>query len=89
MSAPLVVLTPEQLEQLVRSAVRAELAAQRNPQPAQMSVLEAAHALGCTERHVRRLVRVGRIRATKLTNGGSSRVRIARADIERIRKGEQ
>jgi excisionase family DNA binding protein len=85
--SPIVVLSPDQLTELVRSAVRAELAAaapSRAPQSEHVTVMEAAQLIGCSERHVGRLVRVGRLAATRLQLSGSSRVRVSRRSVEQL-----
>lgn len=86
-SAPIVVVSSEQLAQLVREAVRAELA-QLRPEPAAsahelLSVQEAAERLRCSTRQVRRYVTLGRLRSTKLGTR-SARLRIPRAEVERL-----
>jgi excisionase family DNA binding protein len=79
----------------VSAAVRAEFEALRIEllcrQPAAGSSLEthltlreAAKALRCSERKTRRLLATGRLRAAKLATGGSSRLLIARAEIDRL-----
>lgn len=86
------VITPEQLEALVRDAVASgvaeALAANAPPRRAQgsdrLTVTEAAEALRCSPRQVRRLVSSGRLRATKIASGGSSRVLVTRGSVDAL-----
>jgi excisionase family DNA binding protein len=85
----LVQLAEADLVQLVRIAVRAELTAQRPEALStrardRLTVREAAAELRCCDRQVRRLIATGRLRVEKLASGGSSRVFIRRAEIERL-----
>lgn len=87
MSAAIVVVTPEALGELVRAAVAEALALRDSPQrsePARLTLKEAADMMRCSQRNVRRLLATGRLRSAKLSTGGSSRVLIARSDIERL-----
>jgi excisionase family DNA binding protein len=84
------------LTALIRAAVRAELdllraelaaeqpAASPPRGPERLTIGEAARELRCSERQVRRLLATGRLRATKLAMGGSSRALIARAELDRL-----
>ncbi len=69
----------ERIAQLV-----AKKLASAPPLPSVLGVPEAAAALGVSERHVRRLIKIGRLKRDKLVDAGSSRVRIARREIERL-----
>ena len=86
----LVQLDERELAQLIREGVQAALAAQGQGQgqvhdPDELlGVAEAARALRCSSRTVRRMVATGRLRAAKLGDGGSSRVLIARAEVRRL-----
>ena len=86
--SPIVVLSPAELDALIRSTVREELAAHRlepcTPGLEILSVSEAADLLRCSARSVRRMLSTGRLRASKLASGGSSRLLIARAEVERL-----
>ena len=83
----LVHLAEGDLVELIRAAVREELAAAavgepRKPLRAHLTSKEAAQELGCSERYIRKLIAQGRLRAAKLVPGpGSSRVRILRTSI--------
>lgn len=86
-----VVLTPEQLADLVSGAVAKGVAQAiglagpvREAVRDHVKIGEAASALGVSTRQVRRLISAGRLQASKLATGGSSRVLIARAEIERL-----
>lgn len=48
------------------------------------TIAEAAHALRTSARTIRRMISMGRIRPAKLSLGGSSRVLIARSELERL-----
>jgi excisionase family DNA binding protein len=86
-------LSERELAELIAVAVRRELASQR-PVPAhaarneRLTIKEAAERLRCSERHVRRLIALQRLSATRLTAGGSSRVMVSRASLERLIGGE-
>jgi excisionase family DNA binding protein len=86
-----VVLTPDQLTELVRGAVAtgvAEALAAAAPASApagdRLTVKEASALLQCSPRSVHRLLAVGRLRATKLTAGGSSRLLIAKHSVDAL-----
>lgn len=86
----LAVVTPEELRAMVREEMRVvlreERAATKAPPLNQLlSVDDAARALNTSASTIRRLVSVGRLRATKLSTGGSSRLRIPRSEVERAR----
>jgi excisionase family DNA binding protein len=49
-----------------------------------LTVREAAVLLRCSERHLRVLIKLRRLRATKLTHGGGARVRVKQSEIERL-----
>jgi len=85
-SPTVIVTTPEQLRELVREAVRAELAERfpADPPRERLTVDEAAEALRCTGRHIRKLVSQGRLHGQKASTGGSSRLLIPRSEIERL-----
>lgn len=76
------VLTPEALEQLVRRAVRAELAAVRAPEPTPewLTFDGAATMLGVHRKTVARLVRAGELRAGRV---GRQR-RFLRSEVEAL-----
>jgi excisionase family DNA binding protein len=86
MDAPLVVLTPGQLVEIVEAAVTRALAVRFPAEPPRerLTVDEAAEALRCSARHVRKLVAQGRLRGEKASTGGSSRLLIHRSEIERL-----
>ncbi len=90
MTAPIVLLTPEQLSELIEQAVARALTAHeaksaRPPRAsARLTVDEAAAELRCNPRHVRRLVSLGRLRAAKIGTGGRARLLIDRSDIETL-----
>lgn len=48
------------------------------------SKAEAADLLHCSTRHVNRLIATGRLQATRVTPGGSSRVLISRASVDAL-----
>jgi excisionase family DNA binding protein len=59
------------------------------PGPARLSVREVAAELRCSERQVRRLIAAGQLNASRFTKGGSSRVMVARASLERLIGGAE
>lgn len=74
------------IDDRVRAAVRDELDA-RAPEsrPATCSVAEAARELNITTRTVKRWISDGRLQASRVVpGGGSSRVRITRASVDRL-----
>jgi excisionase family DNA binding protein len=88
-SSHIVVTSSEQLTELIEAAVSRALRNQpaAGPAPlarARLTVVETAEILRCSPRQVRRLIAVGRLRAAKLGQGGSSRVLISRGDIDRL-----
>lgn len=77
----LVVLTPQQLTDLVRAAVRAELAARADSAPDELlDVATASGELGVSERHVRRMLAMRELHAVRI----GRRVLIPRAEIRRL-----
>ncbi len=70
----------------VFDAIRDQLVVQQPAPslPRMLSLKEAAEVLRTSERNVRRLISTGRLRATKLGTGGSSRVLIARVELDRL-----
>lgn len=90
-AASVVVLTPEQLTELVRSAVAAAVAEvlavsgpATPPERDRLTTAEAAQACRCSERQIRRLLSSGRLRATRLTSGGSSRLLITKRSVDAL-----
>jgi excisionase family DNA binding protein len=65
-------------------AAGAPKASKPRQESGRMTVVAAAKKLGCSTRHVRRLVATGRLRSSKLTQGGSSRLFILREDVVRL-----
>lgn len=59
MTTPLVVVTPEQLAEIVRAAVRAEI----QPRAEWLTIADAAAQSGVSEDTIRRKVRAGEIEA--------------------------
>lgn len=90
MTAPLVVLTPEQLAELVESAVERALArhqgavSQPSALPTHLTMAEAAGVLRCSTRWVRQLVSDGRLPAARVGTSRRSHVRISRTAVERL-----
>lgn len=87
--SPIIVTSSEQLAELIEAAVSRALVHQRAEAPAplaraRLTVAETAEILRCSPRHVRRLIALGRLRASKLEKGGSSRVLIARSEVDRL-----
>jgi excisionase family DNA binding protein len=85
----------EALRSLIRDVVREELAQAlariSQPQPessARLTVEEAAKLLKCSTRSVRRYIEQGRLRASRATHGGGSRVLISRDSVEELTGGE-
>lgn len=72
----------------LRQAIRDEIRAATRPAPlsSTMSVEEACDELGVGKKTVRKHVRTGRLRASKLAPGGSSRLRITRESVQEILK---
>lgn len=87
---PIVVMLPDELESLVMRAVERALAAAHVPEsqscaePALVTLGECAKELRCSQSKVRRLLNSGRLKASRLASGGSSRVLITRASIETL-----
>ncbi|MDB4988670.1 MAG: Helix-turn-helix domain [Myxococcaceae bacterium] len=91
MTEPLVVLTQEQLAQLIESAVTQALqrfqaaAAPAAPkQHAHLTVNEAADRIRCSPRWVRQLLSDGRLPTVKVGTTRTSHVRIPSAAVERL-----
>ena len=62
--------------------LRAQLeAGARAPSNERLTINEAAAALHCSTRNVRRLIATGRLRATKVANAGSSRLLITKRSV--------
>ena len=86
----LVQLDEVTLGELIRQAVRDELASQRAPSSStassrHLTIAEAADQLKCCDRQVRRLIAQGRLRVAKVTPGrGSSRVLVLRASVDTL-----
>lgn len=59
-------------------------ASKSRPDTNRLTVKEAAEEIGCSTRQVRRLVATGRLRSSKLTHGGSSRLFLLREDVARV-----
>jgi excisionase family DNA binding protein len=86
---PIIVTSSEQLAELIEAAVSHALLNQRSEAPAplaraRLTVDETAEILRCSPRLVRRLIALGRLHASKLEKGGSSRVLIARSEVDRL-----
>jgi excisionase family DNA binding protein len=78
-------LTEGELEAIIERAVARALEAGREPKPEHLTAREAAAALRCSDRHVRRLVATGQLSAmTKLGQGGSSRLLVPRSAVEAL-----
>lgn len=82
--------TEEQLREFfrdeLRNAVREVLGVQKtlSREPALVSVRDAATMLETSQRTVHRMIARGTLKTIRLCEGGSSRVRIAIAEIERL-----
>jgi excisionase family DNA binding protein len=88
-TSAIIVTSSEQLTELIEAAVSRALVNQRAVAPAplaraRLTVIETAEILRCSPRQVRRLIALGRLRASKLEKGGSSRVLIARSEVDRL-----
>lgn len=92
--------TPDPLTALVRDAVRVEIApllallaeradsaAAPTPGFVLQTITEAAERARCSASTLRRAIACGLLRATKLAHGGSSRVLIEAAELDRWLKG--
>jgi excisionase family DNA binding protein len=91
--AALVALMAAAMRDAVRVVVREELQDGLHAHHAQavgnetrllLTVAEAAKQLRCCERQVRKLIAAGRLNATKLAHGGSSRVLISQEAIDQL-----
>jgi excisionase family DNA binding protein len=82
----LVQLSESDLRRLIAEVVERIVGhgASRPPSMTQYTVKEAADVLRCSPRHLRKLIAVGRLKVTRLTQGGSARIRIPKSEIERI-----
>lgn len=76
----LVLLTPAQLLELVRSAVRAELSASAPTSDELLDVAAVSGELGVSERHVRRMIANRELHAVRI----GRRVLIPRGEIQRL-----
>lgn len=90
MSAAIAVMTLEQLETLLERVALRVVALMPAPGPvardeSPAGIAEAAKLLGCSQRQVRRLIACGRLEASKLNPGGSSRVLVSRTSIAKLR----
>jgi excisionase family DNA binding protein len=91
-ASALIIVPAPQLEALIEGAIRRALTAPSalpapagaTEPPGPATVREAAQYLACSERQIRRLIRTGRLAASRITPGGSSRVLIDRASIQRV-----
>jgi excisionase family DNA binding protein len=82
----IVTLTAEQLRDIVRAAVREELAATRSNVPAAMlTPSEVAKALRLSTRHVRNLLAEGELPAVRV----GSRWRVKRTDVDAYLAGRR
>ena len=70
--------------EVLRADLLARDADSRPRGPAHLTIAEAALELRCSQKTVRRMLATGRLHATKLAAGGSSRVLIARAEVARF-----
>lgn len=87
----IVVLTPHELAEIVRRAVAEALAligTQATNTHAltskRLTIEEAANSLRCSPRQVRRLLATGRLRATRIASGGSSRVLVTKRSVDAL-----
>lgn len=86
-AARVVMMTPDELEQLVRKAVRAELAPVPPPdgEPEYLSAKVAAKILGCATRNVHYLVKTGGLPHYKT----GRTLRFRRVEIEAWVRGKE
>jgi len=71
-----------------RAAARIE-AALRPPPPTFLTIREAAELLRCSPRSLHRKLALGELTAQRAKSGGSARVLIARADVDRLLRGDR
>jgi excisionase family DNA binding protein len=94
MSAPRLIVMPyEEVTAIISSEVRkavAEALASHGERSApsssnsHMTAQEAADALRCSPRQIRRLIGSGRLQAAKLSSGGSSRLLVTLSSVDRL-----
>lgn len=100
MTAPVAPNTPEfvvmprsELVSLVNCTIEAALERlqlafpQPNASPAWLTLKEAAAMLRCHTSTVKRFIAQGRLKATQLASGGTSRVLVCRASVEALLQG--